>query len=30
VVKCTRKDRRDRYLNTDDISSSLVKLKSEM
>jgi len=30
TVKCTKKDRRDRYLNTDDISSSLVKLKGEI
>jgi hypothetical protein len=30
TVKCSKKDRRDRYLNTDDISSSLMKLKSEI
>jgi len=30
VVKCTKKDRRDRYLNTDDISASLVRLKKSL
>jgi len=30
VVKCTKKDRRDRYLNTDDISASLVQLKKSI
>ncbi|MFC1657097.1 hypothetical protein ACFL2P_00795 [Candidatus Moduliflexota bacterium] len=27
IVKCIKKDRRDRFMNTDDVSASLVQLK---
>jgi serine/threonine protein kinase len=30
IMKCTKKDRRDRFLNTKEISSTLVKLKNSL
>jgi serine/threonine-protein kinase len=30
VVKCTLKDRRDRYLSTDEISSALMEIKKSI
>jgi hypothetical protein len=30
VVKCTMKDRRDRYLSTDEVSSALMAVKKSI
>ena len=30
TLKCTKKDRRDRYLNTEEVSQTLMKLKGEL